>query len=213
MDTFERPAPPLSIVYLLTNPAMPGLVKIGRTAQEDAQTRLDQLYTTGVPVPFELVFACRVEDAARVEQALHIAFGPQRVNQRRECFRIAPEQALAILRLLHVEDATRTVEAQPSQISEQELGATRALRARRPNLDFTVLGIPIGAELRCTRNDAVVTVVGPRKVRMGADEMSLTAATREAMQLDYTVAPGPFWSYQGRTIHDFYEDAYGNAEA
>ena len=213
MDTFERPAPPLSIVNLLTNPAMPGLVKIGRTAQEDAQTRLDQLYTTGVPVPFELVFACRVEDAARVEQALHIAFGPQRVNQRREFFRIEPEQALAILRLLHVEDATRTVEAQPSQISEQELGATRALRARRPNLDFTVLGIPIGAELRCTRNDAVVTVVGPRKVRMGADEMSLTAATREAMQLDYTVAPGPFWSYQGRTIHDFYEDAYGNAEA
>jgi hypothetical protein len=213
MDTFERPAAPLSIVYLLTNPAMPGLVKIGRTAQEDAQTRLDQLYTTGVPVPFELVFACRVEDAARVEQALHIAFGPQRVNQRREFFRIDPEQALAILRLLHVEDATRTVEAQPSQISEQELGATRALRARRPNLDFTVLGIPIGAELRCTRNDAVVTVVGPRKVRMGVDEMSLTAATREAMQLDYTVAPGPFWSYQGRTIHDFYEDAYGNAEA
>lgn len=213
MDAFERPTPSLSIVYLLTNPAMPGLVKIGRTSQEDAQTRLDQLYTTGVPVPFELVFACQVEDAARVEQALHTAFGPQRVNQRREFFRIEPEQALAILRLLHVEDATRAVEAQPSQISEQELGATRALRARRPNLDFSVLGIPTGAELRCTRNDAVVTVVGPRKVRMGADEMSLTAATREALQLDYAVAPGPFWSYQGRTIHDFYEDAYGNAEA
>lgn len=213
MDIIDRPAPALSIVYLLTNPAMPGLVKIGRTAQDDAQARLDQLYTKGVPVPFELVFACRVADSAQVEQALHVAFGPQRVNARREFFRIEPEQALVILRLLHVEDATRTVEAQPSAISEQELGATRALRARRPNLDFTVLGIPMGAELRCTRNESVVTVVGPRKVRMGEDEMSLTAATREALQLDYSIAPGPIWTYQGRTVHAFYEDAYGNVEA
>ena len=27
--------PQLSIVYVLTNPAMPGLVKIGKTSQED----------------------------------------------------------------------------------------------------------------------------------------------------------------------------------
>ena len=42
----------LSVVYVLTNPAMPGLVKIGRTDQDDANTRIAQLYTTGVPVPF-----------------------------------------------------------------------------------------------------------------------------------------------------------------
>jgi len=211
MDSVERTGsgPGLSIVYLLTNPAMPGLVKIGRTSRDTAQARLDQLYTTGVPVPFELVFACRVEDAARVEQALHIAFAPQRVNARREFFRIEPDQALAILRLLHIEDETQVVQEQASTISEQELGATRALRARRPSLDFTVLGIPEGAELQCTRNDAVVVVVGPRKVRLGSDELSLTAATREVLQLDYSVAPGPFWSYEGRTIREFYNDAHG----
>ena len=46
--------PDLEIVYVLTNPAMPGLVKIGRTAGEDAGARIAQLYTTGVPVPFTL---------------------------------------------------------------------------------------------------------------------------------------------------------------
>ena len=40
------------IVYVLTNPAMPGIVKIGRT-QSDLGSRLSQLYSTGVPVPFE----------------------------------------------------------------------------------------------------------------------------------------------------------------
>lgn len=35
------------IVYLLTNPVMPGLVKIGMTAQEDIDKRMKELYTTG----------------------------------------------------------------------------------------------------------------------------------------------------------------------
>ena len=38
------------IVYLLTNPYMPGLVKIGMTIQEDLEKRMKELYTTGVPV-------------------------------------------------------------------------------------------------------------------------------------------------------------------
>jgi hypothetical protein len=43
------------IVYVLTNAAMPGLTKIGKTTQEDVKSRLSQLYTTGVPVPFECI--------------------------------------------------------------------------------------------------------------------------------------------------------------
>lgn len=76
----------LSVVYVLTNPAMPDLVKIGMTDGDDPQTRLSQLYTTGLPFPFELRFACRVTNPAEVEKALHTAFAPQRVNPKREFF-------------------------------------------------------------------------------------------------------------------------------
>ena len=72
---------------------MPGLVKIGRTSHNDANIRIAQLYTTGVPVPFTLEFANRVQNAAEVEQAMHTAFGPYRINPKREFFRIDPEQA------------------------------------------------------------------------------------------------------------------------
>ena len=88
-------------VYVLTNPAMPGIVKIGITGQEDAQDRIDQLYKhSGVPLPFECVIAIEVTegDAAKLEKALHTAFGPQRVNPKREFFQIDPYQAEAILR-------------------------------------------------------------------------------------------------------------------
>lgn len=205
-------APELSIVYLLTNPAMPGLVKIGRTSQADAQIRLTQLYSTGVPVPFELVFACKVPNSVEVEQALHTAFAPQRVNPKREFFQIAPEQALVILRLLHVEDRTQEVREQASGISEQEESATVAMRARRPRLDLHALGIPNGSILNCTRNDATAEVLGPRKVRINGEELSLTAATEVVMKFGYNVAPGPYWSYQGRILRDLYDEFHGASE-
>ena len=59
----------LQIVYVLTNPAMPSLVKIGQTSSMDAKNRLVQLYTTGVPFPFKLEFACKVSNSIEVEKA------------------------------------------------------------------------------------------------------------------------------------------------
>ncbi|MEY4565230.1 MAG: hypothetical protein RLY14_200 [Planctomycetota bacterium] len=204
--------PDLSIVYVLVNPAMPGLVKIGRTSQEDVGGRLAQLYTTGVPVPFELKYACRVPNSDEVELALHIAFSPQRINPKREFFRIEPEQAIAILKLLHVEDATAEIAAQTTGIDEQSLAAAEGMRQRRPNLDFYEMGIPNGAILDCLSTTATVTVVSPRKVLLGDTEMSLTAATRQLLQLDYSVQPSPHWAYQGQSLHDLYELTYGDLE-
>jgi hypothetical protein len=200
----------LSIVYVLTNPAMHGLVKIGYTTQEDANARIGQLYTTGVPVPFKLEFACKVPNPEEVEKALHLAFAPSRVNPKREFFRIEPDQAIAILRLLHVQDATTEIEAQPTLVDEQSIVAAEQLKARRPNLDFEEMGIPVGAELRSAHTDAIATVESNRKVRFDDVVMSLTSATRLDMKLEYSVAPGPHWTYNGKTIREFYEETYGD---
>ncbi len=72
------------IVYVLTNPAMPGLVKIGKTTQLEVKDRMKQLFSTGVPVPFDCAFACQVKDAHEVEKALHFAFGNARINRRNQ---------------------------------------------------------------------------------------------------------------------------------
>lgn len=208
----STPPPTLCIVYVVSNPAMPGIVKIGRTNSADATARIDQLYTTGVPVPFKLEFACKVENPDEVERALHIAFAPHRVNPKREFFRISPEQAIAILRLLHTEDATGEVAAQKSSIDQESVVAGEQLQKRRPNLNFEEMGIPIGAELKSVHNDTSVVVVAPRKVKLGDDVMSLTAATQQVLQLDYGVAPGPHWTYHGKSIRDIYEETYGEME-
>lgn len=51
----------LGIVYVLSNPAMPGIVKIGRSDQKDLKQRLRSLFNTSVPLPFKVEFACYVE--------------------------------------------------------------------------------------------------------------------------------------------------------
>ena len=62
------------IVYVLTNAAMPGLVKIGIT-ENNVEDRIRGLDNTSVPVPFECFYAAQVAEPAKVERALHEAFG------------------------------------------------------------------------------------------------------------------------------------------
>lgn len=48
------------IVYILTNAAMPGYIKIGLTQQNDVALRVKQLDNTSLPLPFECYYSARV---------------------------------------------------------------------------------------------------------------------------------------------------------
>jgi hypothetical protein len=112
------PEKPLEIVYILTNPSMPGLVKIGRTG--NLQTRVAALSAvTSVPEPFVIAYAAHVEDAAFVERALHATFSMHRMPGK-EFFKISPTNAIAALSLAEVSQVVLDVEEeQPTQIIEE----------------------------------------------------------------------------------------------
>ena len=202
----------LQIVYVLTNPAMPGLVKIGKTTQEEVDLRMRQLFSTGVPVPFECAFACRVPDASVVERALHHAFGQLRINPTREFFRIEPERVISILKLLHVEEVTEQLERYiQSDATQADLQAAEQLKnSRRPRMDYIELGIPIGSVLMYRDGQAQVTVVGSRMVLFDGHECSLTMATRKVQGKpdDYALQPAPYWTYNGMTLKEIYDNVH-----
>lgn len=202
------------IVYALVNSAMPGLVKIGKTTQTDISLRMGQLYSTGVPVPFECIYAVRVEDCTKVESALHVAFGPNRINPNREFFKIDPEQAIAVLKLLGPNDATEEVRKELSvNVSQAERDSGEKLK-KRPNMDFHEMGIGDGEILVFVDDESITAVVhGPKKVNYKGNVISLTAATREVMGLDYSIQPSPKWKYQGKLLKDLYEEYYSDDEA
>ena len=199
------------IVYVLTNPAMPGLTKIGRTSQEDIKSRMSQLYTTGVPVPFKCVSACQVKDCGDVESALHLAFGNTRVNPKREFFEIEPERVVAILKLLKVQDVTPSVEKEIADgLDDTDKESLDELKKkRRPKMNFKEMNIPVEAVLTYIDDDKMqVKVVDDRHVEHDGTPCSLTRAHREIFGLDYDVQPSPYWVYNGRRLKEIYDDTY-----
>jgi hypothetical protein len=200
------------IVYILANPAMPGLVKIGKTTNE-IHNRLNDLNTTGVPFPFDCLCACEVDDCGLVETSLHKAFYPYRVNPKREFFEIDPEQAIVILRLFSKKDITPAVTAEiDKSVSTAEKEAAENYKKRRPPLNFAQMGIPIGAKLVFTYSDVVAEayVSSDRKVRLSDsdEEKSLTQLTREILDLDYNMQPTRYWSYEGKSLNVYYNETY-----
>jgi hypothetical protein len=200
------------VVYVLTNSAMPGLVKIGKTQQSAVELRMNQLYTTGVPVPFECIYAAEVDDHSTVEAALHIAFGPSRVNQKREFFKIDPEQAVAVLKLIGEKDVTPQVSAElNNEVSEAEIASGKKLK-KKPNLNFAEMGIPVGSSLIFKDGLSVVDVCGEKKVKFNGEIMSLTAATRNLMDIDYSVQPTPHWTFNGKLLKDIYDETFSDED-
>lgn len=84
-------------VYVLINPSMPGLVKIGLT-QDASENRAAGLSSaSGVPTDFIVVYDELVSDCREVERRLHQCFREYRVNSRREFFRIPIKTAVKAL--------------------------------------------------------------------------------------------------------------------
>jgi hypothetical protein len=201
------------IVYLLTNPVMPGLVKIGMTAQEDIDRRMKELYTTGVPVPFECQFACKVKkgDCAKIEKALHKAFAPQRINANREFFRIQVEQAKAILELFHHTDVTEEVSDEiENDLTDDDKAASVNVKKSRPSLNFFEMGMQKGDILEWKDDPSItVTILSERRISYKGEEISISALSAKLKGYNVKhIAPGPHWLYKDKLLSDIYDETY-----
>lgn len=200
------------LVYVLSNRVMPGLVKIGMTTRSEIDARLRELYTTGVPVPFDVEYACEVNasDCAKIERALHTAFEPQRINANREFFQIKKEQAIAILELFNKKDVTNEVsEEMNNDLTSGDIASRDKATKHRPPLNFSQMGIPADSILTYNADKSItVKVVGDKKVEYLGEETSLTAITTKLLNSKYGVQPTPRWSYNGRNLSEIYDETY-----
>jgi len=198
------------IVYVLTNEAMPNLVKIGKTTRSDVQARMNELYSSGVPFQFECAYAAEVDDCSAVEKALHTAFNPNRVNQKREFFSIDPEQAIAILKLLSKKDVTPLLKDDlNANVSAIELEAVKQAKKKRPKINYIEMGLEKGTILTFSDDSTVeVVVVSDKKVLYNEEEVSLTRVTKELLELDYAVQPTKYWQVNGRNLREIWQETY-----
>jgi hypothetical protein len=100
----DKPAKKNGYVYILTNPAMPGLVKIGSTILTPDERARQLSSSTGVPRPFQVVAFEPFHDELRAERELQSKFVEYRVKSgRREFYEVDVEQVRdALFHLAHV---------------------------------------------------------------------------------------------------------------
>ena len=197
------------IIYVLSNPAMPGIVKIGKTTR-DVELRLNELYQTGTPLPFECVYAARVDDESKIEKALHLAFDPQRVNPRREFFSIQPEQAVTILKLLAIEDVTPSIQEAVTDVDADAKASLERFKenefVRRRAMRFTDIGIQPGTVLTYTDGDATCVVLNERQVTYQGDTYSLSGLAQTLMQYPRSVRGSLYFTLNGKRLSEMYDE-------
>ena len=192
------------IVYILTNEAMPGIVKIGMTEADSVESRMAQLNAhSGVPLPFECYFAAEVDASRRIESILHQLFSEQRINPRREFFRIDPEKVVLAISIGSFKEVTPGVvmaEVEDRQALEKE-------KARRPRIRLAALGIHPGAVLTFSSNESITATVLPdNRVSYQGREMSLSAAALDALHsLGYrtpAASGSEHWLFDGELLDE-----------
>lgn len=80
-------------LYILSNRAMPNLLKIGYTTRT-VEERIRELSTTGVPGLFSAEFYCEVDNAPGLEKAIHSRLSSHRYDK--EFFRCNVELAVRV---------------------------------------------------------------------------------------------------------------------
>lgn len=84
-------------VYVLTNEAMPGLVKIGLTTRTPKERAAELSSSSGVPLPFVVAWARAVSGCDYVEKAVHRMLDDKRVNGKRESFQVDVAKAREVI--------------------------------------------------------------------------------------------------------------------
>ena len=189
-------------VYVLSNPAMDGYIKIGRT---DAGTvasvvqRMRTLKSTGVPLPFECEHASAVTDPVVVEKTLHEAFGDYRVSPKSEFFVDLPAHRITVmLRLVEIEDVT------PRSGQADESGDEPIRTSHKATFRFDSVGIPKGAVLQWADDPEKVCTVADEKTYVNYEgrRWAISTLARELKGWKRTPAGPEYWLYEGETLRE-----------
>jgi hypothetical protein len=86
-----------SWVYVLSNPTMPGYVKIGFTDKTPEERALQLSRSTGVILPFKVEWAFHCYNAEALEKEIHHHLQESRITGNREFFDVSLDEAKKVI--------------------------------------------------------------------------------------------------------------------
>ena len=168
-------------VYVISNNAMQGLVKVGFSTK-DPDLRAEELNHTGSPHPYEVEYDMLIEEPREIEQKTHQLLSSKR--EGKEWFRCSAEEAIAAIKQVSgtraiSESYKRAERAKAEALHQQELDAIELRRQREVEaIELRRKREKEQKELEdCLRNEEAI-------IRKKFDE-----------QIAASFPPRPFWVY------------------
>lgn len=193
-------------VYILTNEWFKDdCVKIGMSSQE-ADVRANGLYTTGVPVSFEVYAELKTEKFELVEKMIHNMLEPlgYRINPQREFFQLTPDKALGVLlgAAQAFEDAEVFKYEDGEAVQVYPVPIVTTQRTHKPKFKFSMIDLVKDDELIFIPTGISVKVSTDKTISYEGREYTTTSFTRiflpEEKQNNSGRYAGPrFFSYKG----------------
>lgn len=199
----------MGIVYILTNDAMPGIIKIGIT-ESTIEDRIKSLDNTSLPLPFRFYFAIETKRFKEIEKLLHNAFSDHRIRDSREFFRIDLERAVAALKIAGDKELKQKNEMidESGTVLEESLQKSKE---RKKRFSFDLVNIEIGSELIFIRDDTkICKVVSNTEVEYDGKNYSLSGLADKLlteMGYNWKSVQGPqYFEYNGKTLSELRDE-------
>lgn len=186
----------LSYVYILTNPAMPDWIKVGKA--DNVKKRIADLSSrTAVPVPFECYAYMEVPaDLVFVaESSLHQLMGFS-ITKEKEFFRMSPEKALQYMRVLAPNNPSYKIVVHPDLETATE-------KKQSSSTTFSLLQIAPGSTLSWYHGEERIDCQvfdGSNVVIYNGQKTTVSAIAKE--KLGYNVNGYRVFEYEDETLWD-----------
>jgi hypothetical protein len=118
-------------VYVITNPAMPDLLKVGYSMKHPS-LRADELYHTNNPHPFVVEYEILVVNPRLVESLVHSEL--EQFNEGKEWFRCKVSHSIAEIRRVCRINELNILFEQESELNEDEIQISQAIKNNDINL-------------------------------------------------------------------------------
>ena len=84
-------------VYVLNNPSLEGMVKIGATTKSPSKRCFELSSSTSIPTPFNIVYSQPSINPFKLESIVHSILDEYRVNKNREFFNVDSDKAIILI--------------------------------------------------------------------------------------------------------------------
>lgn len=200
--------PKIGCIYIMTSMSFPHLVKLGYS--DDVYARLRKLNRSeALPYPFELYATYGVKERLsdhelhRLIDKLNPDLRTKTDSRIREFYAMSAEDAYEMLECIAKISGTIGSLQRLSDFKKEEPNISNASTKRRERFHFESFGIPVGAELTFTENNAIHVQVLPNdKVSYKGNAVSMSALAMELLQVNHAIQGTLYFAYKGERLTD-----------